>query len=156
MRQLRRQMTLLQRRLRHELSPLYGLSRSCLKVLATIARTPDVSPREVSDELQMTSSNVAAALRELEAAGYVRREKDASDARRARLSATPSGNALMAEVRTERDTWLGRAMQAVLDDEELAVLLHAGCLMERLAEFDNRRLTSEAAAPTTTSRSRGA
>ena len=63
-RQLRRQMTLLQRRLRHELSPRHGLSRSALKVLSAIARTPDVSPRDVSDELQMTSSNVAAALRE--------------------------------------------------------------------------------------------
>ena len=137
-RQLRRQMTLLQRRLRHELSPRHGVSRSSLKVLATVARTPDLSPRDVSDELQMTSSNVAAALRELEAAGFVHRQKDRNDARRVRLSATDAGTTVIAEVRSERDTWLGRAMQAVLDPDELAVLVHAGRLMERLAEFDVR------------------
>jgi DNA-binding MarR family transcriptional regulator len=90
----------------------------------------------VADELQMTSSNVAAALRELDAAGFIRRERDAADARRVRLFVTERAAALVAAVRSERDTWLGRAVESLLDEKEQRLLVRAGALMERLAAFE--------------------
>jgi DNA-binding MarR family transcriptional regulator len=134
-RTFRRQVKALQRRLRQEVPPR-GLSRSALQVLAAVARAPGASPGEVAAELQMTSSNVAAALREAEAAGFVERRKHPEDARRARLTATPAGAEVVAELRNERDTWLGRAVDAVLTAEEQRVLVEAGRLMERLAGYE--------------------
>jgi DNA-binding MarR family transcriptional regulator len=134
---LRQQLKLLQRRLRREPLPVAGLSGTAWRVLAAINRLEDGPlPGQVADELQMTSSNVAAALRELEAGGFIRRERDAADARRVRLFVTAAGAAVVAQVRRERDTWLGRAVESLLDEDEQRALLHAGTLMERLAAFE--------------------
>ncbi len=128
------QMKLLQRRLHRELVSVAGVSRSAVGVLGAVARLPEgVQPRQLADELQMTSSNVAAALRELEAGGLISREKDLADARRVLVFLTDRGNAVVASSRNERDTWLGQAMEA-LDEDEQRVLLAAGRLMQRLAE----------------------
>ncbi len=133
-------MRLLQRRLRREVWPAPGassaMSRPVMQVLFTAARCREVSPREIGDELRMTSSNVAAALRELDDAGLVRREPDPVDGRRVRVSVTPEGAAFVAQFRGERDSWLGQAMRAKLTAEEQQLLFRAGELMARLAEFE--------------------
>jgi DNA-binding MarR family transcriptional regulator len=136
-RRLRTQIKLLQRRLRRETFPEHGLSRTALQVLAATVRFPGTpQPRHLAEELMMTSSNVAAALRELEAAGHVRRRKDAADARRVLVLATEQGEAVVAGVRNDRDSWLGRAVETLLDPGEQRLLLAAGELMQRLAEFE--------------------
>jgi DNA-binding MarR family transcriptional regulator len=97
----------------------------------------------------MTSSNVAAALRELESAGLVRRVRDPEDGRRVQLSLTDTGANAVSCVHAERDTWLGRAIAAVLSDEEQRTLIRAGELMQRLAEYqdeDDRAAEAIAAA----------
>jgi DNA-binding MarR family transcriptional regulator len=137
-RQLRSQLRLLQRRLRRESLPVPGLSRTLLQVLSTIARLPPGSqPRQLADELRMTSSNVAAALRELQTAGLIRREKDAGDARRVLVSATEKGAGLVSDFQSERDTWLGQAIEGMLTDDEQHVLLEAGRLIQRLAQYEH-------------------
>jgi DNA-binding MarR family transcriptional regulator len=136
-RTFREQLKLLQRRLRREPLPVAGLSGTAWRVLAAINRLEDGPlPGQVADELQMTSSNVAAALRELDVGGFIRRERDAADARRVRLFVTDDGAAVVAQVRSERDTWLGRAVESLLDDEEQRLLVRAGAVMERLAAFE--------------------
>jgi DNA-binding MarR family transcriptional regulator len=136
-RTFRSQMRLLQQRLRREVRPRGGLSRTALRVLAAADRAGgQAKPRDLADELQMTSSNVAAALRQLEAGGFVRREPDRSDARSVSVVPSTSGRKLVADVRNERDTWLGRAIEARLDEREQRLLVEAGRLMKRLAEFE--------------------
>jgi DNA-binding MarR family transcriptional regulator len=136
-REFRAQVQLLQRRLRRESLPVAGVSRTALQVLRATGRLPDgAQPRHVATELSMTSSNVAAALRELEAARYIRREKDPADARRVRLSVTDAGTAVLADIRGERDTWFGRAVEATLTPAEQRKLVDAGLLLQRIAEFD--------------------
>jgi DNA-binding MarR family transcriptional regulator len=133
---LRVQLRLLARRLRRETLPASGLSRSGLGVLGALTRMPPgAQPREVGAELVMTSSNVAAALRELDAAGLVRRERDPDDARAVRLFVTAPGEAAIAANRSEKDSWLGRAIEELLDDDEQRLLVAAGELIERLAAY---------------------
>jgi DNA-binding MarR family transcriptional regulator len=147
-RRFRAQMRSLQRRLRREAHPVYGVSRSALQVLTAVVRCPDApQPRQIAEELQMTSSNVAAALRELEAAGYVVRRKDSSDARRVSVFATEDGRSVVAGVRSERDTWLGRAVETLLGPDEQRLLLAAGALMQRLAEFEQPVPTAPSEGP---------
>jgi DNA-binding MarR family transcriptional regulator len=112
------------------------MSLSEMQVLIVVVRSDSITPRGIADELRMTSSNVAAALRVLESSGLVVRAKDPHDGRQVNLSATPNATALMARFRNERDTWLGRAISTQLTAEELTVLARAGELMERLAHFE--------------------
>ena len=140
-------MRLLQRRLRREVVPVLGLSRTAMQVLGTVERLPAGSqPSQVADELRLASSNVAAALRELEQAGLVRRDRDPDDGRRARLSLTPAGTAAVAAFRTERDTWLGQAVQALLTADEERTLLAAGDLLQRLSEYEPPATSAAASA----------
>lgn len=130
-------MRMLGRRLRHELPSVHGVSRSAVHVLRVVARAPEPSPGEVADKLRMTSSNVAAALRELECADLVRRVRDPEDGRRVQLSITDAGADAVSCLHAERDTWLGRAIAALLSDDDQITLLRAGELMQRLAEYDD-------------------
>ena len=137
-------MRMLGRRLRHELPPVRGVSRSAVQVLRVVSRAPKPSPSDVAEKLRMTSSNVAAALRELESAGLVRRGRDPEDGRRVRLSITGAGADAVSCVHAERDTWLGRATAALLSVDEQVMLLRAGELMQRLAEYDDAETTEPA------------
>jgi DNA-binding MarR family transcriptional regulator len=137
-RAFRSQLLQLQRRLRHEPRPVPGLSGTELRVLGAIGRlSPGVQPGQVADELRMTSSNVAAALRKLDHGGHIRRERDDADGRRVQLVLTKAGEKVVAAVRAERDTWLGRAVDGLLDEKEQRQLLRAGRLIQRLAEFES-------------------
>jgi DNA-binding MarR family transcriptional regulator len=136
-RTFRKQLLRLGRRVRREPRPIRGLSGTAIRVLAAITRLgPDAQPGQVAEELQMTSSNVAAALRELRQGEYVTRERVETDARRVRLVLTGAGEELVAHIRAERDSWLGRAVDGLLDEDEQQLLARAGALMQRLAEFE--------------------
>jgi DNA-binding MarR family transcriptional regulator len=130
-------MKLLQRRMRREVLPVAGASRTALQVLGAAGRLGQgTQPRQIADELQMTSSNVAASLRELETADLIRREADPADGRRVLIFVTELGTSLVGDLRNEKDTWLGRAIEASLDEAEQALLSAAGRLMERLADYE--------------------
>jgi DNA-binding MarR family transcriptional regulator len=92
----------------------------------------------------MTSSNVAAALRELEEAELIRRQRDdPDDARRVRIFVTEPGTSAIADFRHERDTWFGQAVEATLNDDEQRTLVAAGHLLQRLAEYEPAALPRE-------------
>ena len=137
-------------RLRRELPPVRGVSRSAVQVLRVVSRAQQPSPSDVAARLRMTSSNVAAALRELEEAGLVGRDRDPDDGRRVRLSLTAAGADAVSCVHAERDTWLGRAVEAVLSDDEQRTLVRAGELMQRLTEYDDQDEAGTVAEPATT------
>jgi DNA-binding MarR family transcriptional regulator len=136
-RRFRTQMRMFGRRLRRELPPVAGVSRSAVQVLRSVSRSAEATPGEVAERLRMTSSNVAAALRELESADLVRRVRDPQDGRRVLLSLTAAGTDAVSCMHAERDTWLGRAIEDLLDEPELRTLLAAGDLMQRLAEYED-------------------
>src|ERR1700709_1865009 len=99
--EFRAQMRGLQRRLRRESPAVPGVSRSAFQVLAALTRLPEgAQPSQLADEVRMTSSNVPAALRELEAAALIRRQRDdPEDARRVRVFVTKAGARAMADFR---------------------------------------------------------
>jgi DNA-binding MarR family transcriptional regulator len=149
-------MRMLGRRLRHELPPVRGVSRSAVQVLRVVARGPEPSPSDVAEKLRMTSSNVAAALRELEDAKLVARVRDPEDGRRVRLLMTDAGADAISCLHAERDTWLGRAVEALLSDDDQITLLRAGELMQRLAEYDDAATTDAEQTPATAARTAAA
>ncbi|MCO5998918.1 MarR family winged helix-turn-helix transcriptional regulator [Actinoallomurus rhizosphaericola] len=133
---LRTRIKLLQRRLRQEALPVTGLSLTAARVLGAVARAPEeAQPRQLAERLTMTGPNVSAALRELEAAHLISRARDPLDGRKVRIVLTSGGRETVARSRRERDSWLGQAIHALLDEDEQQQLSAAGELLERLAGY---------------------
>lgn len=133
---LRGQISGLARRLRQE-AQVDPVQFSQLVVMGAIDRLGDgVSPTEICAAERIRSSNLAVLLRELEAAGYIKRQADTLDRRRTRLSLTAKGRRVLHGNRTLRGKWLAQAMLQSLDARERSVVLEAGELLERLARFD--------------------
>ena len=130
------QLRALQRRQRRERPPIDGLSRSAVRVLGAVARSDGgAQPTQICTELVMTSSNVAAALRELTREGLVSRFADEADTRRVNIRLSPAGERLVADHRATRDMWLVDALRDLLTREEEDVLIAAGAILERLAGY---------------------
>jgi DNA-binding MarR family transcriptional regulator len=132
--QFRKQLTALQRRLRQEMKP-GPVPTSDALVLGAIARRGPTNPGDLAEELFMATSNVAATLRTLEAAGLITRRRDKADARRVLIELTEPGRQLVRDDRKTRDLWLCQAVDAALNADEQELLRRAGELMERLAYF---------------------
>jgi DNA-binding MarR family transcriptional regulator len=135
---LRLQLMALLRRLRRE-SDSDDMPLSRLMLLGALLRLGGTaSPTELGTVEGLRSSNVAALLRGLEKDGLVVRSADAGDRRRLHVVITPAGTQAVLENRSRREAWLSQAMAACLDAEERALLIAAGALLERLAEYQEK------------------
>lgn len=146
---LRSQVTALTRRLRQQ-AQLNSMPFSQLVVLGAIDRLGGaVSPSDLAAAELLRSSNLAALLRELEVQGHIERRADLNDGRKTRVSLTASGKRVLYGNRARREQWLVQAMQACLTADDRALLVRAGALLERLAQYGE---PSRAASPPTSSR----
>ena len=129
---LRDQMMMFVRRLRYE-STVDAQSWTLLALLASIDRLgDDASPTELAKEMEVRSSNIAAALRDAERRGFLERAPDPQDRRRARLLLTSQGRDTLESARTQRSRWLSSVVEQLTDDDRRMLFL-AGKLFERLA-----------------------
>ena len=135
---LRRQIGALYRRLRQE-AQSDTLQFSQLLVLGALERLGGRStPSSIAASERLRSSNLAALLRDLEATECVTRSPDKDDGRRTIVSLTPHGRQMLHGYRERREQWLAMAMEADLSRDELALLMEAGKLMERLAQHGSQ------------------
>jgi DNA-binding MarR family transcriptional regulator len=133
---LRRQIKSLYRRLQRQVPAVEGVSFSGLQILFALDRsTTPLRPGQIAEELEMTNSNVAAALRALEAGDLVVLHADPSDGRKSFVHLMKTASKVVAEVRLRYYGWLRRAIEATLSPEEYALLLRAGELMERVSNY---------------------
>jgi DNA-binding MarR family transcriptional regulator len=125
----------LSRRLRRE-AQTDDRSWSQLQLLGAIERSGDAAtPSVLAESESMRSSNLAAALRELERDGLVVRTPDAEDRRKVRVRLTPTGRETLYENITRREQWLAEAIEQSLTKEERALLFKAGELLDRVAAY---------------------
>jgi DNA-binding MarR family transcriptional regulator len=134
---LRNQLKALHRRMRREQPAVPGLSATSLEVLIAVDGADEpIRPGELGTDLQMTSPNVAAALRLLEGQGLVTRRPDQDDGRKAFIEMTAQGRTVVAEARRSWRAWLQDTIENTLTDSERTVLFLAGDLLQRLADDD--------------------
>jgi len=132
---LRVQVMSLSRRFRREDRGDEG-SWSRLLLLGAIERGGDnATPSSLAAGEGLRSSNLAAALRELERSGLITRTPDGKDQRKVRVGLTSEGKRLLVESRARREKWLAEAVEASLTKEECAILFAAGGLLERIATY---------------------
>lgn len=129
----------LHKRSMRSVPPLEGVSRSAARVLRVVARAggeDGMYPGQIAEALGMTTSNVAAALRELEEAGYVARRRAASDARRIAVVLTEHGSEVVAAHRALRVDGLREAVEGALTPGEQARLAAVIPLIGRIAAYE--------------------
>lgn len=136
----RDQVKALYQRMRREQPVIDGMPRSALQVLtaADSALSP-MRPGQLAAQLHMTTPNMAAALRELEAHGLITRRPDPADKRQKFVHVTEIGHRVVAENRESRHAWLRDAIERSLTERERALLFQAGEIMQRLADDGLRR-----------------
>ncbi len=109
------------------------VSLSGVSVLARLARTGPDSPGSLADLERVRPQAMAGTLAGLEQRGLVSRAPDAADGRRAIVSLTEEGRAVLEQRRSESVARLARALDEVTPPERQA-LRDALPLLDRLAE----------------------
>jgi DNA-binding MarR family transcriptional regulator len=119
------------RRLRGE-DDATGLSAPRLSALSVIVFAGPISLTDLAAAEQVRLPTVSRLVKELEAAGLVRRARDPQDERVQRVSATSRGRRLLMEGRRRRVTRLA-AEVAALNPADRKTLARAATLLEGLA-----------------------
>ena len=111
-----------------------GLSASQSSALARIAKGEADTAAALAALDGVRPQSMAATVAALERDGWIARDVDPRDGRRAILRLTPEGEALHLGRRAARQEWLAHALRERLDDEELGTVLAAMDLLQRLTE----------------------
>ena len=96
----------------------FGLSEGRFAVLLLLEKRmldarPALNPAEIAEKLGVTRATVTGLIAGLERQEFLAREADASDGRRVRLSLTPAGADVIAQVLPLYSQWLGGALRGV-------------------------------------------
>lgn len=118
-----RRLTLLE----HQAPGTVPLSQLEAMVMRHVDAEPGTAPSRISATLGLKSSNTSAALRELEAKGFIRRTVDPTDGRGVRVEPTPVARENLALM---HDHWVGRLAPHLPDVTAL------GAAVDLLARLD--------------------
>ena len=119
------------RRLRQEAAA--DLSPTLLAALGTISRHGPLTPSELAERERIQRPTATRLLGRLEAPGYVVRTPDPHDGRSALVAVTPTGQALLEDVRHRKDAFLARRLRT-LGAEDRATLRRASEILEQMLE----------------------
>ena len=111
-----------------------GLSASQSSALARIAKGEADTAAALAALDGVRPQSMAATVAALEKDGLLARSEDPEDGRRSILRMTPEGEALFFGGRAARQEWLARTLRERLDDDELATVIAAASLLQRLTE----------------------
>jgi DNA-binding MarR family transcriptional regulator len=119
------------RRLRAE----HGFSLAQGAVLGRLDREGPQSVSDLAGKERMRPQSMAQTVSDLENEGLVERSPDPDDRRRALISLTAGGRALLAASRQRREGWLERAIEE-LPEEDRATVERAVVLLSQLADSE--------------------
>jgi DNA-binding MarR family transcriptional regulator len=103
-------------------------------VLARLEREGPQGTSDLAERERMRPQSMAETVKELEAAGFVRRSADPSDGRRQLIALTPDGHQALTADRSRREDWLASAIAARLTAKERETLVQAIALLGRLTD----------------------
>jgi DNA-binding MarR family transcriptional regulator len=113
-----------------------GLSISQMSVLSHILQEGPVTAAELAAAQHVSPQSIAQNLAVLKAAGLIQTERDPGDGRKTLITASESSRQLVTSVRASKESYLARAIDALVGPEERADLERAVDLLERLAAAD--------------------
>ena len=111
-----------------------GLTASQTSTLARIAKGEADTAAALAALDGVRPQSMAATVASLEKEGLLARSEDPEDGRRAILRLTPEGESVFYGDRAARQEWLAETLRERLSDAELALVLEAAALLQRLTE----------------------
>ena len=103
-------------------------------VLARLEREGPQGTSDLAERERMRPQSMAETVKELEAAGFVRRDADPTDGRRQLVALTSAGQRALTADRSRREDWLASALSERLNANERETLMRAIVLLERLTD----------------------
>jgi DNA-binding MarR family transcriptional regulator len=107
----------------------YGISIAEWRVLVNVGYAKDQSIRDIESRVSMDKTKVSRAASRLEAAGYLTKTLDDGDRRLLKLTLTPKGAALLAEIVPLAQAYQ-QAVRAILGPHYDALQSALECLIE--------------------------
>ena len=107
----------------------YGISIAEWRVLVNVGYAKDQSIRDIESRVSMDKTKVSRAASRLEAAGYLTKTLDDGDRRLLKLTLTPKGAALLAEIVPLAQAYQ-EAVRAILGPQYDALQSALECLIE--------------------------
>jgi DNA-binding MarR family transcriptional regulator len=132
--ELRVRMSRLVRRLRQE-ADRHGLTMSQMMALGRLELLGAATLTGLAAGERVRPQSMARTIDALAADGLITRTPHPTDRRQHVITLTDTGRSVIVRDRLAREAWLARAMAATLSSGEQALLVRAGELMERLAEY---------------------
>ncbi len=111
----------------------FGISRPQWRVLATLGNCSGLRAKELAIQVGLDKVRISRTLSELEAKGYVSKEKDKADSRAAYLHLTEQGQALYQKVIPKAQAWEQKIL-AGLSAEQTELLF---CALDTLRKQVN-------------------
>jgi DNA-binding MarR family transcriptional regulator len=113
-----------------------GLSVSQMSVLWQVLQEGPVTAAGLAAAQHVSPQAIAQNLAVLKAAGLIHTERDPGDGRKTLITASESSRQMVTTVRASKESYLARAIDALISPGERADLERAIDLLERLAAAD--------------------
>jgi DNA-binding MarR family transcriptional regulator len=124
-------------RLREVSGPdLMALPLGQLSLLERLLTAGPATAAQLAVAEHVSQQAIAQSVERLKQAGLVQTDPDPDDRRKNLISVTVAGHDLVGRARSDRNAWLGRAIDAVIPAEDRAALDKAIELLERLADAE--------------------
>lgn len=99
-----------------------GLTLPKAFLLRHVVERGEIAPGEVAREAGVTPAAITFLVQDLVSEGYLRRSRSATDSRRAVLTATPAGRALLGRL-NRKTRWITQFVEQELGQEDLAAFV---------------------------------
>lgn len=133
---LRTTVTRLIKKLRKESATGESLSLTERSTIALLDQHDSLLPSELADMEKITTQSMSQILSHLLELGYINRRISEEDKRKAIISLSDAGRAVLLKVRSERDEWLDKALKETCSVEERELLRKAIVPLTKLIDFE--------------------
>ena len=134
--ELRTVVTRLIKKLRKQSSMASQLSLTERSTVALLDQHGELLPNELAAMEKITTQSMSQILNKLLLLGFINRRISETDKRKAIITLSDAGRAVLHQVRNERDEWLNKALDATCTADEKALLKKAMGPLTKLVDFD--------------------
>ncbi len=135
--EMRTVLTRLIKKLRKQSVTGMALSLTERSTMSLLQQEGELLPNELAAMEKITSQSMSQILNHLFELGYINRRSSKEDKRKSFISLSAKGNAVLNQVRSERDNWLYRALAQSCTSAEIDTLKKALIPLKKLVDFED-------------------
>lgn len=133
---LRTVVTRLIKKLRKESATGQQLSLTERSTLSLLQQHKQLLPSELAAMEKITNQSMSAILSDMLVRGFIVRTASATDKRKVNISLSAEGEKTLLQVRSERDMWLAKAIEATCTKEEQELLKQIIMPLTKIVDFE--------------------